>query len=390
MFAADTRLLFGSIYNLQLQAGGSRTVVGGRAITAPIWQAIFNRDGRHFGYRYQTTGIHEDFQAASGFISRGGIITTNLTHRATWFGAADAPLQSWTTSVLMNGVWQYRAPPSGSDGSRRSCTSTTPSSSPAAGRPAPRRCSSRSPSTRCSTRTTRSGPGGPTAPAILPFTGVPHIRNDDYVVTLNTPQFSRFSGSVFLHLGARRELLRVVAGQHRVRHVSRRLAAERQAAHRARSISCSPTSGGAMDRRSASGRIPRLKVEYQVSRPIFLRVIGEYDAQQAGRAARRFAHQSADSDSRSGDRTLCAGSRVRAQPVPRRRAVLVSADAGHRGVRRLQQPPDGTAKDCDSVACDVQTTVFFSRSAICSGCDAGEAHAFIASGEICVAVVRLL
>ena len=63
----------------------------GRVTDAPIWQAVFNRDGRHFGYRYQTTGIHEDFQAASGFISRGGVITTNVTHRATWFGAAGAP-----------------------------------------------------------------------------------------------------------------------------------------------------------------------------------------------------------------------------------------------------------------------------------------------------------
>ena len=65
VFAADARLLFGSIYNLQLQAGGSRTVVDGRVTTAPIWQMVFNRDGRHFGYRYQTTGIHEDLASAS-------------------------------------------------------------------------------------------------------------------------------------------------------------------------------------------------------------------------------------------------------------------------------------------------------------------------------------
>ncbi|MGH9144510.1 MAG: DUF5916 domain-containing protein, partial [Vicinamibacterales bacterium] len=108
VFAADTRLLFGSIYNLQLQAGASRTVEDGHVTTAPMWQAVFNRDGRHFGLRYQTTGIHEDFHAASGFISRAGVITTNLTHRVTWFGAESAPLQSWTTSVLLNGVRQYR------------------------------------------------------------------------------------------------------------------------------------------------------------------------------------------------------------------------------------------------------------------------------------------
>src|SRR5262249_50015829 len=106
--AGDARLLFKSIYTVQLQAGGSRTVTDGRTEWAPIWQAIFNRDGRHFGFRYMATGIHEDFRAASGFISRGGVITTNLTHRATWFGSASAPVQSFTASVLLNGVWQCK------------------------------------------------------------------------------------------------------------------------------------------------------------------------------------------------------------------------------------------------------------------------------------------
>ena len=60
----------------------------------------FNLDARHFGLRYQTTGINEDFVAGSGFISRPGVITTNLTHRVTWFGAERAALQSWRVSAL--------------------------------------------------------------------------------------------------------------------------------------------------------------------------------------------------------------------------------------------------------------------------------------------------
>ena len=72
--AADSRLVFGPLYSLQLQGGVSRTSVGGATTTAPLWQAIFSRDGRRFGYRYQVNAIHEDFRAASGFISRAGII----------------------------------------------------------------------------------------------------------------------------------------------------------------------------------------------------------------------------------------------------------------------------------------------------------------------------
>jgi hypothetical protein len=88
-------------------------------------------------------------------------------------------------------------------------------------------------------------------------------------------------------------------------------------------------------------KIPRLKAGYQLSRPVFLRVIGEYDA---GHLARRLADRAADSDSRSLDRTLCASSGVRAQSLPRRCALLVSTDAGHAGFRRLQQHPGGTPR----------------------------------------------
>ena len=35
----------------------------------------------------------------------------------------------------------------------------------------------------------------------------------------------------------------------------------------------------------AATRIPRLKVEYQIARPLFVRVVGEYVSSAAGRAA---------------------------------------------------------------------------------------------------------
>ena len=281
VFAADARLLFGSIYNLQLQAGGSRTVADGRATTAPIWQAIFNRDGRHFGYRYQTTGIHEDFQAASGFISRGGVITTNLTHRATWFGAADAPLQSWTTSVLVNGVWQYR--------------NERPQREPwlekklhfnnnfkfrggwLAGASALFESFAFDEPFYADYALQATGAGRPADPAVHRRT--PHIHNDDYVVTLNTPQFSRFSGSVFYIWGHDENFYEWSPAD----IVFATYALDWRPNDKLR---VSPQYQlQSYDRRSDGstvgvGRIPRLKVEYQVSRAIFVRAIGEYNAQR--------------------------------------------------------------------------------------------------------------
>ncbi len=278
MFAADTRLLFGSIYNLQIQAGGSRTVVDGRKIAAPIWQFIFNRDGRHFGLRYQTTGIHEDFQAASGFISRSGVITTNLTHRATWFGAAGAPVQSYTLSVLVNGVRQYR---NAADTQRDPWLEkklhfnnnfkfqggwlagvSALFESFAFDEPFYRSYA-------------LQGAGG----QVLPFTGTPKIHNVDYVVTLNTPQFSRVSGSVVYIWGRDENFYEWSPAD--IRFAT--LALDWRPNDK---IRISPQYQlQSYDRRSDGttvgiGRIPRLKVEYQVSRAIFVRAIGEYNAQQ--------------------------------------------------------------------------------------------------------------
>ena len=282
VFAADARLLFGSIYNLQVQAGGSRTVIGGKTVTAPIWQAIFNRDGRHFGYRYQTTGIHEDFQAASGFISRAGIINTNLTHRATWFGASNAPLQSWTTSVLLNGVWQYRRVTLGEPWLEKKVHFNN-SFKLAGGWQAG--ASALFESFAFDESFYRDyalqAPAGSTAPGlqILPFTGTPHIRNDDYVVTLDTPQFSQFSGSIFYIWGHDENFFEwspatIVFATYSADwrpNDKLRINAQYQLQSYERRSDGSPV---------GVRRIPRLKVEYQVSRPIFLRVIGEYDSRK--------------------------------------------------------------------------------------------------------------
>jgi hypothetical protein len=279
VFAADTRLLFGSIYNLQLQAGGSRTVTDGRVKTAPIWQVIFNRDGRHFGYRYQTTGIHEDFQAASGFISRSGVMTTNLTHRATWFGAAGAPIQSFTASVLVNGVRQYVNSPQRDPWLEKKLHFNNNFKFQGgwlAGVSALFESFAFDEPFYAGYALQGTDPAGP---RILPFTGTPHIHNADYVVTVNTPQFSRISGSVFYIWGRDENFYEWSPAD--IKFMT--LALDWRPNDK---IRVSPQYQlQSYDRRTDGstvgiGRIPRLKVEYQVSRAIFVRAIGEYNAQR--------------------------------------------------------------------------------------------------------------
>ena len=94
-------------------------------------------------------------------------------------------------------------------------------------------------------------------------------------------------GERVLHVGARRELLRVGVGEHRLRELRRSTLRPTDklrvnATYNVQSF----TGAGRTAASVGDNRIPRLKVEYQLARPIFVRLVGEYHVRRAGRAAR--------------------------------------------------------------------------------------------------------
>jgi hypothetical protein len=104
---ADTRLIFGRIYFVQLQAGASVTRDEGKSSTAPLWEAIVSRTGRHFGFNYRVTGIHPDFQARSGFVPRVGEFQTSFSNSLTWYGQRGATVEQYSGSIRFSGWWDY-------------------------------------------------------------------------------------------------------------------------------------------------------------------------------------------------------------------------------------------------------------------------------------------
>ena len=273
--AADARLVFGPLYSLQLQGGFSRTHDGDRTTVGPIWQAIFNRDGRHFGYRYELTGIHDDFRADAGFISRGAIIHGNLNHRVSLFGAPDALFQSWTGGVQLDGVWQYKDVVLGEPLLEKKLHFNNNFKFKGgwlAGASALFESFAFDQAFYADYALEKNG-------AILPFTGTPFLHNRDWVITINTPQFSQFSGSVFYIWGRDENFYEWSSAQIAFATIvgdwrptdKLRLEAQYQLQ--------------SFDRRTdgtrvADRRIPRVKMEYQMSRAVFVRFVGEYDAQR--------------------------------------------------------------------------------------------------------------
>ena len=120
---------------------------------------------------------------------------------------------------------------------------------------------------------------GPAADALLPFRGTPHLHNRDYVAQMQTPQFAKFSGSVFYLWGRDENFFEWSSGDIAFATLALDWRPSTQ-------LRVSPEYQLQSYRRHTDGstvglgRIPRLRVEYQVSRPIFLRVIGEYTARR--------------------------------------------------------------------------------------------------------------
>ncbi len=263
----DAHLAFASLYALDVQGALSRTRETD-VRTAPLWQAVLVRNGRRFGFRHALTGLHPDFRADSGFISRGGIAHANLDHKGFW--------ESLSSDVVLDGIWRYHDFAAGPTLERKLHfnNNLTLRGGWKAGASVLIESFAFDPELYQGYALARSTPAGT---EILPFTGTPHLDNLDYVVTLSTPEYSRFSGSLFYIWGRDENFFEWSPAD--IKYLT--LTADWRPTDQLRVGAQYQLQS--FDRRTDGTtvgirRIPRLKVEYQLSRAIFFRVVGEYDA----------------------------------------------------------------------------------------------------------------
>jgi hypothetical protein len=272
----DGRMVFGQVYTGSFQYAQSYDKTNGVVRNAPLWEAILGRNGRRFGFRYVITGIDEDFRTLSGFISRPGIVHAALDHRATWFNERGKALETLTGDILLDDTWQYshfvhqgdaqdkKFHISTSVGLRGGWTLGAGVYWETFGYDAGLYRNYRIERTVGTTVDT------------IPFAGVGRIPNRDYVATVSTPQWSRFDASL-LYVGGQDENFFEWA-QANINYVSLALNARPTDHLRLAGVLTYQDywrrSDGSLAGRNA---IPRLKVEYQFTRSIFLRAVGEYD-----------------------------------------------------------------------------------------------------------------
>ena len=105
----DAHIVFAKLYFVEAQYGQSWTSLddGNGTLTDPIWKLTFDRTGRTWGFNYTINGIGTDFIAGSGFVPRNDIVTAHIFNRLSFYGAKGALLENFTTFFGPTWLYEY-------------------------------------------------------------------------------------------------------------------------------------------------------------------------------------------------------------------------------------------------------------------------------------------
>ena len=274
--SVDGRWVFGGVYAVLAQGALSRTRTNDVTVTDPLWNLRFDRNGERFGWRSFFSGIGDDFRAQSGFINRTGVVRLNFTPNYSWLPPRGSLVERVTASVALDGTWQYRKFTEGDGWQDRKFQ----------------------PNVNVALRGgwgfgigwfletfgydedlyagyvlgVPDGMGGVT---YQPFIGQPTINNNDVYITANTPVFKRVDANIFLLYGYDENFPEWASGRIFFFNWDLNFRPSDQVRlgvsydfHQVNR----PDDGSQVQ----LGRVTRAKLEYQISRPFAVRLVGEY------------------------------------------------------------------------------------------------------------------
>lgn len=275
----DGRLVRG-VYSVTAQAARSFTGTGSGHRAAPLWDLAAVRNGRAFYARYSLNGISRDFDAQTGFIARPGIANLSATHRWNLFGAPGALVEVFSPEVYVLGRYQYadfvnrRA---AQDAQLHLRTNTRLRGGWQIGAQWFREEFGFDRDLYANYVLLRPGSGGRVD--TLPYTGTKRLPNFDGVVSIGTPEFKRFSAQTVYVWGQDENFSEWSSANVVLYNQTLTLRPTEQ-------LRISGTWAYETFRRKTDGSLvlsrntPRIRAEYQVSRQVFVRVIGEHSVVQ--------------------------------------------------------------------------------------------------------------
>jgi hypothetical protein len=278
VIGADTRLVLGDSYVFSGQLASSFSETGGLASHyRPLFDFTFTRTGRESGFNFVVEGTHPEFDAASGFISRTGTAHANFTPRRTFFPEASV-FESITFTPILDGTWDWDRFLDGTEPNDIKVNSNTTALLRGGWRTTVYTWSEsfKYPAQLYASYYIERRSAEGAVLDTVPYVGTDRLPNFGVMLSVATPQWNVFSGSAEIVTGqddnfdewssawiAFTTLNADWRPSDKLRVNGRYL---EQRFHR--------KSDGSLVRLRT---IPRVKLEYQLSRPIFLRFVGQYD-----------------------------------------------------------------------------------------------------------------
>jgi hypothetical protein len=279
MASADARFTFDKIYSLQFQGATSSTRDSGGTGSAagPLWYGRFTRAGRTFGFDYFFRGIDPEFFAGTGFIARNNLAFASFDHRVTFYAPPGGLVETFGGDFRYSDAWVYRTLTSGGapeDRRYQINATTTLHGGWQVGGAVYLETFGYDPSLYANyyLATIR---GSDTTFAHFP--NQKGIWNTDLIATLYSPQFAHFSISIVEVWGRDENFFEWSSADVQLPQVGLTWQPTPQ-------VRLNGTFNAQIDWRHSDGSlvnrdiIPRLDAEYQLTRTMFLRFIGQYDA----------------------------------------------------------------------------------------------------------------
>ncbi len=273
----DTRVPFGSLYTIDGQLAFSRDQQGrDGAIVAPLWQASVARNGRRYSFRYQTRAVDDDFRTRAGFISRAGVANIHLTNQLAFYGPKGGLFERYTADVVIEGVWKYDDFVNGNSAQDRKLHFNHNAlfrGGWRAGASMLVETFGYDPDLYTRYRVISQGEDG--AVSYLPFTGTPRLSNRDWLIQGGTPRVKGLQANVFLLWGRDENYFEWASGD--ILWLQGGVFWRPTEQLRADLTFNNTTVRRPIDASLVNGRsVTRARVEYQLTRALSLRWVGEY------------------------------------------------------------------------------------------------------------------
>lgn len=108
VLGADTRVVWKKIWFSQAQVAGSWTSDTAGARAGHLWNVtLYDRTGRSYGNHGELFGVSSDFEARSGFVNRANIVWGRFYNRFTAYGRPGSLIEQATAILGVEPTWRY-------------------------------------------------------------------------------------------------------------------------------------------------------------------------------------------------------------------------------------------------------------------------------------------